>query len=136
FSWSRTTIDLDRDRDNRLVLGFSLPLPLFDRNQGGIARAEAMVSKAADERRAAEASIAAQLALAREQAAAAYDEIVALRENILPRITNTFVKTERGYEAGKFGYLDVLDTQSALLETRTSYLDALEQYHHAAIDIQ
>lgn len=136
FSWSRTEVDFDSDRDNSLVLGFSLPLPLFDRNQGNIARAEAMVSKVADERRAAEASVVARLATAREDAVAAYVEVIALREDILPRVTETFTKTQRGYEAGKFSYLSVLDAQSALLDTRTSYLEALEQYRQATIDIE
>ncbi len=128
--------EYDRDRDNRFVVGFSLPLPLFDRNQGNITEAEHMISKAASERREAEVVVATQLAQNRELTLAAYEEVMALRKEILPLTGTTLSKTQIGYEQGKFSYLNVLDAQRTLFEARSNYLDALRRYHVAAVTIQ
>ena len=69
-------------------------------------------------------------------AGGARDEAVALRETVLSRASETLEKTRIGYEQGKFGYLDVLDAQRAFFEIRSGYLDALEQYHLATIEIE
>lgn len=136
FGLSHTDSSFDADRDNSLVLGFSLPLPIFDRNQGNIAAAEYLVSKTSDERRAVEASVWALLAEAREAAAAAVDEVNTLTAEVLPKAEETFAKTQRGYEQGKFSYLDVLDVQRTLFDVRTSHLDALARYNAAVVDIE
>ena len=47
--------------DTSLVAGFSIPLPLLNRNQGKIAEAEAKVAKTSDEQVAAEAGAYAEL---------------------------------------------------------------------------
>lgn len=136
FGWSESNSEFDRDRDNRFVVGFSLPLPLFDRNQGNIAEAEHMISKAASERREVEVVVATQLAENRELTLAAYEEVMALRKEILPLTGATLSKTQIGYEQGKFRYLDVLDAQRTLFEARSNYLDALRRYHVAAVTMQ
>jgi len=136
FGLSRSDTEFDSDRNNSLVLGFSLPLPLFDRNQGNIAAAEYGVSKTRHERMAAETSAWAWLVHARESAAAAADEVQALDSEVLPKAEETFAKTQRGYQEGKFSYLDVLDAQRTLFDVRTSHLDALERYGAAVVDIE
>ena len=52
---------LNEVKEGAFVLGFSLPLPLFDRNQGGIREAYARLSKAELERRAAEVRVSTAL---------------------------------------------------------------------------
>ena len=136
FGWSGSDSDFDSDRDNRFVVGFSIPLPFFDRNQGNIAEAEHMISKASSERREVEVVVTTQLASNRAMTLAAYDEIMVLKEEVLPLTGETLSKTQIGYEQGKFSYLDVLDAQRTLFEARTNYLDALRRYHIGAASIQ
>jgi cobalt-zinc-cadmium efflux system outer membrane protein len=136
FGFSRSDSRFDARRDTSLVLGFSLALPVFDRNQGNIAAAEYLVSKAGAERRATESAVWAALVAARESAAAAASEAAALSEDVMTRAQDTFMKTRHGYQQGKFGYLDVLDAQRSLFDVRTSRLDALERYHAAVVDIE
>ena len=136
FGVSRSDARFDRGRDNSLVLGMSIALPLFDRNQGNIAEAEHMASKTAEERREAEVAVHYALVNACETAAGAFDELASLRKTLLPTATDTFEKTKRGYEQGKFGYLDVLDAQRTLVDARITHLDALGRYHAASVDIE
>lgn len=133
---SRTDVEPERDAEYRIVLGFSMPLPVFDRNQGNIAEAEAFASKTAEERRLTAVMLHAGLVESREAAAAAYDELQVLDGEVLAKATETLDKTQEGYELGKFGYLDVLDAQRTLFDAQIARLNALARYHAAMIDIE
>lgn len=136
LTFSRGHAAPDRDRDNSLVLGFSIPLPIFDRNQGGIAEAEAMTGKATAGQRAGHVMVFTELAAAYENALAAYDEALSLRETIFPLAEETFDKVQTGYDMGKFGYLEVLESQQRLIENRTAYLDVLGRYRDAVTRLE
>lgn len=129
LGFNRTRSDGESSRDNRFILGFSIPLPMFDRNQGSIKEAGYLVQKASEEHRAAEITALALLAEAYQEVLAAHREIEVLTQDILPTATETFEKTQEGYRQGKFGYLDVLDAERTLFDARQQYLDALTAYH-------
>lgn len=129
FALSRMRSGGESPRDNSLVLGFSVPLPLFDRNQGNIREAECLIRKAREERRATESSVFAALAEAHQALLAAHGEIRVLAHRIIPCATDTFEKTQEGYRQGKFGYLEVLEAERTLFDAREQYLDALTAYH-------
>ena len=57
FGFNHTRSNGESSRDNRFVLGFSIPLPIFDRNQGNI-KAEYLAQKTGEERRAADTTFA------------------------------------------------------------------------------
>ncbi len=97
--------------DLTLVAGFSIPLPLWNRNQGKIAEAEANIAKAADERAAAEARAYAELNEGYQTLARATEEVQILRETVLPGAKNAVDQITDGYAAGRFSQLDVLDAQ-------------------------
>ena len=121
---------------NALLIGGSLPLPLFDRNTGGIDEAKSRVAKAHEERRAAEARVSAALAEAFRTLASAYDEVTQLRTTVLPGSRETFVAVSEGYRLGKFAYLDVLDAQRTMIVAGAQYLRALADYHKAVADVE
>ncbi|NIQ01614.1 MAG: hypothetical protein GWM98_15520, partial [Nitrospinaceae bacterium] len=41
-----------------------------------------------------------------------------------------------GYRFGKFGFLDVLDSQRTLFEARARYLKTLARYHQAVAEVE
>lgn len=125
-----------KNHSNSLVLGFSIPLPLFDRNQGNIREAEYLVRKRGEERRAAEADLQADLYDAYQTALAAYRRASRLTESVLPQAGSVSERTREGYAQGKFGYLEVLDAERALFDLRTQYLDILLVYHGAVLRIE
>ena len=121
--------------DVTFVAGFSIPLPLWNRNQGRIAEAEANVAKVADERAAAETRAYADLNEAYQTLARAAEEVRILRESVLPGAKSALGQITEGYSAGRFGQLDVLDAQRSFNETRTQYVKALADYHKAQAQI-
>jgi cobalt-zinc-cadmium efflux system outer membrane protein len=127
---------LNEVKEGTFVLGFSLPLPLFDRNQGGIQEAYARLSKAELERRAAEVRVSTALFDAYQNLVSAANEVTSLRSDVLPAAQEAFQAIQEGYRLGKFGLLDVLDAQRTFFETRGRSLEALATYHKAVADLE
>lgn len=126
----------DRAGDGALVAGFSIPLGVFDRNQGAVARAQA-------ERRRAEFDLeAGRRALAREYAAlerAQASDAQAVRsteEQVIPEAERALALAQEGYDRGAFSYLDILEAQRALSDARQRRVEALKSFHsnEAALD--
>jgi cobalt-zinc-cadmium efflux system outer membrane protein len=122
--------------NNALVVGASVPLPLFDRNQGNVAAASSRVAAASEQRRAAEARVDRGLAEAYRDLVTAHTEASMLAAEAVPRAERAYGAFEEGYRLGKFGVLDVLDAQRTLFAVRTQYLRAVERFHTAAAGIE
>jgi len=117
-------------------MGVSVPVPVFNRNQGRVLEARYRLAKAGEERRAAEAQVRAALAEAYGALARAFVEATRLHNEVLPGAQRVFDAVSEGYRQGKFGLLDVLDAQRTLFEARGRYLEALAAYHKAVADIE
>ena len=135
FSFSRSSGSFDDGRDNRIEFEVSIPLPIFDRNQGNIREAEYDLAKVDPQRRVTVSDIQAQLAAQYQNAMAAYDEILQLRDVALPLAEEAYNAIQIGYDEGKFGYLDVLDAQRNLFDLRIQLLEAYAAYHQATVEI-
>lgn len=122
--------------DQAYLVSVSLPLPLFDRNQGGVREREHDLARAAEERRAAEASLAAALVEAYNNLTTAHQEVRILQESILPRVESAFEAARSSYRPGRVVYLDVLDAQRTLFEAKQQWIESLAAYHLAAADLE
>ncbi len=123
------------DRGYYPVLGVSLPLPLFDRNQGNLYTAIRQADKAADETRATRVRLASDLRQASSQLALSRNSALILRQTVLPAAQRAYQAAAQGFEAGKFAYLEVLDAQRTLLQARVRYLGAVAATYQAATAI-
>lgn len=122
--------------DSAFMIGVSVPLPLFDRNEGGILEATHRLDKAADEARAAENRMLADLGRVYQRLAAIDAEIEILARTLLPGAQSAFDAATRGYQLGKFGFLDVLDAQRTLAQVRIQNLRALADYRRGVSEIE
>ncbi|GMU91474.1 MAG: hypothetical protein AMXMBFR4_05320 [Candidatus Hydrogenedentota bacterium] len=136
FRYARSRLTPDDSREESVVLGASLPLPLFNRNQGRIREAEHLASKASEQRRAAEVKVQARLASAYHALDAAYVEIQTLEAQIVPKAVEAFEATREGYQQGKFGLLDVLEAERTLFNARSRLLEAQAAYHQGVVEIE
>jgi cobalt-zinc-cadmium efflux system outer membrane protein len=119
------------NRDRIAVIGFSLPLPLFDRNQGNILAESRRADQARDLRNATELRLRQETQQALQQWGTAQGEVNAFRQTILPSAQTAVESATRGFEMGKFGFLEVLDAQRTLITARDQYLRALAQVSDA-----
>lgn len=123
-----TNTYLDGD-DYNMNAGFSMPLPLFDRNQGSILAAQRRLNKAEDERRNAEINTMTALNIVYQQLNSAYVELMTLRADVVPGAESAFKMANRGYRLGEYDFLQVLDAQRTLVGVKTQYIQAQTDYH-------
>lgn len=122
--------------DGALVAGVSVPIPLFNRNQGGILAARLSVAQAVDEGRASFRDLATRLVREHARLTAAFHEAQAIDSVLLPAARDAFTATRRAYDEGKLAYLDVLDAQRTLFETESQRLAVLAEYHSALVQVE
>jgi cobalt-zinc-cadmium efflux system outer membrane protein len=119
-----------------LLVGVSIPLPVFDRGQGEIREARSRVARSREERREAELRLGLALADAHRALSGAQAELAALRQTVLPGAQRAFEAVREGYQLGRFGLLDVLDSQRTLSEARGQALRTAMEYHKAVVDVE
>ena len=122
--------------DSAAVFAFSVPLPIFDRNQGNVLAARHDRAKAQAEKSSTEVAVRSALARRYQALAAAFEQAQILRQRTLPAADAAYHDTRDGYRSGLFRYLDVLDAQRTLFYLRALQLDVLLAYHQARADIE
>lgn len=121
---------------NQAVFGVSIPIPVFDRNQGNLKEALSRTEKARDELIALRVQQETLLAAAYERLVSARQSVETLKTDILPGAQSAFDAATKGFEFGKFGFLDVLDAQRTLVQAKSQYIDILLEAHQATSDIE
>jgi outer membrane protein, heavy metal efflux system len=127
-----------RDRaahETLMELRVSLPLPLFDRAQGRKREAHALAEIARHDLTATEQRLAQEWDVAVARLQTAQSQADAYRARILPKAEEALRLVRGGFEAGKFGFLDLLDTQRTAVEVRLAYYDILLELNTAAADL-
>jgi len=121
---------------NQALLGLSVPIPLFDRNQGNVHEAVSRRYKAQDELIALRTQLATKLAGEHERLRVARQSATSLHEEILPGAQSAFDAANKGFSAGKFDFLDVLDAQRTLFQAKSQYIKVLLDAHQAVAEIE
>ncbi|MFQ5646546.1 MAG: TolC family protein [bacterium] len=127
---------IEETDDNALVLRLAIPIPIFNRNQGGILEAHEQRFKAKESRRQAKLMVKTRLARIYQALSASYIAATNLKTEVLPSAKWAYDAAQEGYSQGKFGYLDVLGAQKTLFETRGQYIDELAAYHLARTEVE
>jgi cobalt-zinc-cadmium efflux system outer membrane protein len=117
---------------NQVVVGFSVPLPIFDTNRGNVAEALSREEKARDDLAVAELQLGADVAQATERLRSARATAETLQRDALPGAETAYKAATKGFELGKFSFLEALDAQRTLFQVRNQYLVALADAHRAA----
>ena len=126
--------ETDRERVN--VIGLSMPIPLFNRNQGNVLAAARRSDQARDLRNATELRLRTEIQTTLEQWQTANAEVKAFNQTILPAAQSAVDSATRGFEMGKFGFLDVLDAQRTLISARSQYIQAVSEATDARVRIE
>ena len=127
---------LEQTGDNALVFGVTVPLNWFNRNQGGIAKARHRLSKAKEEKRAEALRMQEDLLKAQSEESFSHAKVISIKTEVLPGAKKALDAISEGYSFGKFGLLDVLDSQKTFFQVKSQYLDALADYHNAVDDVK
>ena len=104
--------------------GIGGDLPLFNRNQGGVARATAEIERASRLYAAARLRVIADVRSADVRVGQAREALDAWRGDIVPSLEIEQRQAENAYKAGEVALLSVLDVSRRLVDGRMRQLDA------------
>lgn len=106
-----------------LEAGLSIPLTIFDRNQGDILKARFELIASKEHARAELNRLRAELAATYQRYMAAREQIAAFEQRIVGAAETSLAQTREGYTAGKLLFLDLLDAQRTLAHARVARLN-------------
>lgn len=124
------------DGSNQAGIGFSIPLPLLNRNKGGIAQASATRDAAAANVQAALEHATAKIALLRRTIEAARKRVSHLETNLLPLVEAQATDTQRIAELGEVGALVLLDSFKRRHEVNITLIEARKSLRGAQIELR
>lgn len=123
------------DHQDQWAFRASLPIPLFNRNQGNVQAASAEVGRAAADVERVQNVLVGRLATAFGQYTAARERADRYRTSVLPDAQEAYQLALAAFKGGQFEYLRVLQAQRAVAETNLEYVRALTELWLAGSDI-
>ena len=123
-------------RDTIAGVQIGVPLPIYNRNQGNICKAQAELAAAQQEVVRVQLALQQRLALVFEQYATAHHQVEKYHSDILPNAQESLKLVSAGYRQGEFGYLVLLTAQRTYFQTNLAYLDALRDLRTAEVAIE
>ncbi len=119
-----------------IQLGLSVPLPIIDRTKGKKREAHANVRVAEAEQVAVEQRLLREWGTASKRFRTAVEQATSYRERILPKANEALRLVQAGFEQGKFGFIDLLDTQRTTAEARLAYQQKLLELNVAQAELE
>jgi cobalt-zinc-cadmium efflux system outer membrane protein len=113
-----------------------IPLPVFDRNQGGIAAALADLERAQREVQRVELSLRQRLAATFAEYRTARQTVEAYNARILPNARRAYEMYAQRYQQMAAAYPQVLIAQRTLLQAQVAYVAALTTLWRSVVEIR
>ena len=116
-------------------VGVSVPLKVFDRNQGNIVSAQARLITATREVERVELDLFNRFAKAFESYANANRQVELFRSKILGNAKESLELVGAGYREGEFDYLSLLTAQRTYIAANLEYLGALRELWGRSVEL-
>ena len=138
FDYSRGVSKFDAPigtkTDNFLGVSVSIPLPLWNKNQGRISEAQATQQRAEAELQALDLRIATEAQTAENQMRRLFGILRQYREESIKLADENIALLQKGYADGLVSITAVIQAQQQLTDLRRSYLEALAEFIRAKTD--
>lgn len=113
-----------KDRDNFIGLRLSVPIPLFDRNQGGVMEARTNKGAAVTRREFLEGKVKKEVDLACKRLVLAKNTMDVFSEKLLPQAGENLRLMQEAYTLGEVGILNIIEEQRKFVELNEKYIDS------------
>ena len=123
-------------QDTFATVQVGVPIPIYNRNQGNISKAQAELAAAQHEVRRVRLALEQRLAAVFEQYATAHQQVEKYTRDIMPNAQESLKLVSSGYRQGEFSYLMLLTAQRTYFQTNLAYLDALRDLRSATTSLE
>lgn len=127
---------LEATEENTIDLGISIPLPLFNRNQGRLREARAEFEAAQARARMTRNEVAARLQTSYVQLTSALANRRTFKSQVMPRAEQVLRSAEARYEVGDISLIELLPVRRDWAEVRLGYLESLRDVLLAWADVR
>jgi len=137
--YPQPTLRLGESQDpetRQISIGIEFPLPLWNRRDGQIAKAQAVVDLAAAQFEAQRAQLLRELDSAYARMSIAQRLIETFEAGLLRSAESALQVAEAAYRFGERGFLEVLDAQRTLRSVRSDYTQARFDRNAAWLEIE
>ena len=124
------------DNQQMGILNLGVPLPLFNRNQGGVAQAEVAAQSAQADLDKTVNQVENQVDVAYQNLLQSRRLVEAYLAGVLDDARSTFTIVERAYERGGATILDLLDAARTSRAIQQNYIEALFAYQHNLFQLE
>ena len=121
---------------NSMGLSVSIPLPVFNRNQGEIARAEREMEQARRRLAAAELAVRTEVTTAYQRCLSHGELARRIETDMLARARRVLETTRYSYERGEASLVELLDAQRAFNDAMQTYNEARANYARSLLDLE
>lgn len=118
------------------VVGAFVPLPINDRNQGRILESYELWEKLEKEKELIFVKLRTELNSAYTTLQAIYSELNTLKNFVLPSVIRANQFSYKGYQIGRFNYLELLETERSYKAATLNYLQAVGDYHKTLAQLE
>ena len=122
--------------DSAVRLSVSVPIPVFDQNQGNILSAQESLAKTAAERQGNRNTLIVIAGRAYDSLTGSLRELAILRESAIPKSKEAADAIFEGYGQGRYTLLEVLDAQASVAQARLREQEAQQNFHVAVATIE
>jgi cobalt-zinc-cadmium efflux system outer membrane protein len=127
---------LNDAKANTFLIGASIPLPIFNRNQGAIQEAKIRVDQKKREYFSVKNRLTLQLNVLYKRLNTLIETADQLSSESIPEAEDAFQIIKEGNLVGRFAIIDVLDAERTLFELQNQYLNIIGQIHSTRIEIE
>lgn len=118
------------------VFGVSLPLPIFDRNEGGRLQAESRLQQSRVAKRTLQVRQETLLFELYQELRHAFTEARALARTMLPKAQRAIKLAEDGFRNGHFSHVELLEVQQAEIELEHEHIAVGSRYQDLRLQLE
>ncbi len=125
----------NQNQSNDWTVGLSMPVPVWNRNQGNVFAAKAQLGEAIAGVGRVQNDLVGRLAASFGTYAAARQRAERYKADILPKTRETYELALKAYQGGQFEYLRVIQAQRSVAEANLEYVRSLGEMWRAASEV-
>jgi cobalt-zinc-cadmium efflux system outer membrane protein len=131
-------MDAERDFDGAWAYGpvVQMAVPLFDRGQGGVDRANAKLRQAEYAAAAVETSVRNEVRVARDRLQAARAVVEIYRDDVIPTREKVVAESQRHYNFMLVGPVALLHAKRDEIDAYQKYIEAVRDYWAARAELE
>jgi len=127
---------LELSDDEALVANITIPLTLSNKNQGGIAEAQANLAQTDADAVAARIRVETSLFVIYQELQHSLHRAKVFHDDVIPHLEQALADTRNAYELGRYSYFEWHTVQKDLLEARRALVEASVDAHKNSIEIE